>query len=100
MADRRARKSITELYRSSHFPLARDRLKRLGHILAELGTAIAAACWARAWRRDDDALAREMLRQGFTRCSFARERSDTRAGSGEARKRLVLAGRCLQLLEA
>jgi hypothetical protein len=57
--------------------------------LAELGEAIAAACRARAWRPNNDALAREMLGQGFARRSFTREHSDTRAGSGEARKRLV-----------
>ena len=44
-----------------HFPLARDELQRLGHVLAELAQGRPAAARACRRQRIDNALARQML---------------------------------------
>ncbi len=54
-----------------HLPLARDHLQRLGDVLAQLGQASAAATAAGRRRRLDDALTRQVLREGPTRRSLA-----------------------------
>jgi hypothetical protein len=46
-------------------PLARDHLQRLGHGLTELAQARAAAAVAGGRRRNDDALAGQVLREGL-----------------------------------
>jgi hypothetical protein len=47
-----------------HLPLPRDELQRLGHVLADLAQRPAATTGTDRWQRIDDALARQMLRQG------------------------------------
>ena len=56
-----------------HLPLARDHLQRLGDGLAELAQARAAAAVAGGRRRNDDALARQMLGERLAGRALARE---------------------------
>src|SRR5258708_22028130 len=48
-------------HRLDHFPLARHRFQRPGHVFAELAQAIAAAAFTRRWRIDHHALAGKMI---------------------------------------
>ena len=50
-----------------HFPLPRNELQGLGHVLADLAQCRAAAAWAGRGCRIDDALARQMLGQRTAR---------------------------------
>ena len=54
-----------------HFPLARNRLQGLGHVLAELAQPRAAAAGAGCRRLDHHALARQMLGEGVARRPLA-----------------------------
>jgi hypothetical protein len=46
-----------------HFPLARNELQRLRHVLANLAQPAIAAAWAGRRHRIDKAFSRQMLRQ-------------------------------------
>jgi len=59
-------------------PRPRDHLERLGYILAQLGQAAATAGRARAWRRDDDTFAGQMIGEWLACRLPALERGDTR----------------------
>src|SRR3546814_4189409 len=52
-------------HRLDHLPPARDHLQRLGHVLAQLGQPAAAAAQAVGRRRDDHALALDVVRKGL-----------------------------------
>ena len=83
-----------------HLPLARDHLQRLGDGLAELAQPRAAAAVAGRRRRNDDALARQMLGERLAGRAFARERRNVRRlGGGALGGDLVLGGGGLQLFE-
>src|ERR1700754_1980606 len=81
-------------------PRSRDHLERFGHILAELGQACAATGWARAGRRDDDALARQMLGKWFPGRALAfKGHNPRRFACGGFRNKVVLAGVRLEVSE-
>ena len=80
--------------------MARDHLKRLGDVLAELGKARSAAAGASLGRRHDDALARQMLGKGLARGALARERRHARwLDRSHLGPELILGGRSFQLLQ-
>ena len=83
-----------------HLPAAGDRLQSFGDGLAQLGQAGAAAASAGGRPRHDDALARQVFREGLTRWSIAGERGDIGGfGSGYFCRQLVLSGAHFQVFE-
>ena len=64
-------------HRLDHLPLARLRLQRPGHVLAELAQTVAAAAFAGRRRIDHHALARQMVGERVALGALAREAGDT-----------------------
>ncbi len=60
-------------HRLDHLPLAWDDLKSLSDILAQLGEAVRSAAGAALRSQDDDALARQMHREGLSARPLARK---------------------------
>ena len=87
-------------HRLDDLPRSRNDLKRLGHILAELRQARAAASRTRARRRDDDALARQMLGKWLPDRPLALERRDAGGvGRSDLGGEAVLAGVGFEIFE-
>ena len=85
---------------SIDLPLARRRLQRPRHILAELAQARAAAAGAGRRRFDHHALARQMLGKGVALRPLALEAGDRRRlGDGVLRRELVFRRARFQLFE-
>jgi hypothetical protein len=87
------------LHGLDHLPLARHDFKRLGDILTQLAQPIQAAAGTGLGRRDDDALARQMLGQGLAGGPLALERRDVGLRCCLSSKELIFAGSGLALLE-
>lgn len=83
-----------------HFPLARDELQRLGHILAELAQSVVAAAWASRRHWIHKTLPRQMLRQRPARRFAPLERGHRNLlGCGHLRGGLGLRGVLLEIGE-
>src|SRR6516162_392969 len=83
-----------------HFPLARNELQRLDHVLADLAQSIVAATWAARRRRIENALPRQTLRQRPTRRLAALERwHRDLVGCGHLHRGLGLRGVLLEIGE-
>ena len=86
--------------RLDHLPAARDHLQCLGDVLAQLRQACAAASRARARRRHDHALARQMLGERLPRRAPAPDgRYAGRAGSRSLGSKVIRAGIGLEILQ-
>lgn len=86
-------------HRLDHLPLARDHLQRLGEVLAELHQLERTTARAVHGSRDDDALARFMLREWLAPRSLALEGRNARRSRNRFRSQLVLGGIGLKILE-
>ena len=87
-------------HRLDHLPLARLRLQRPRHVLAELAQAFAPAAFASGRRIEHDALARKVIGERGALVTLSREPGDVcRLGERRLRRDLVLARARLQLLE-
>src|SRR5438270_823804 len=75
-----------------HFPLARHRFQRPGHVFAELAQAIAAAAFTRRWRIDHHALAGKMIGERVAFGARARLVSNTDRFVGGTRMAHVRVG--------
>jgi hypothetical protein len=83
-----------------HLPLPRDRLQRLGDILAQLREPCAAAARARGGTRHDDALTRQMIGKWLAGGAFPGKcRNPGGFGGCRLSHQLIRRGRRLQLLE-
>ena len=79
-----------------HLPLARHHLQGLGDVLAQFGQ-LAAADRASAGRRDDDALARQMCREGCAHRPPTGERLNRSVALGDDRALARLGFQFLEL---
>ena len=87
-------------HRLDHFPLARHRFQRPGHVFAELAQAIAAAAFTRRWRIDHHALAGKMIGERIAFGARARKSAHSRRpGDGFLGRKLVFGGAGFQLFE-
>jgi len=87
-------------HRLDHFPLARHRFQRPGHVFAELAQAIAAAAFTRRWRIDHHALAGKMIGERIAFGARARKSANSRRpGDGFLGRKFVFGGAGFQLFE-
>jgi hypothetical protein len=87
-------------HRLDDLPRPRDHLEGLGHVFSKLRQARATTGGARAWRRDDDALAGQMLGERLPDRPSALERGDAgRVGGGDLGGEVILAGVGFEILE-
>ncbi len=86
-------------HRLDYLPLARDHLQRLGDVLAELDQLQRAAAQAALRRGDDDALARQVVRERLARGALALEGGNVGCPRRGFRCQFVLGGVGLQILE-
>jgi hypothetical protein len=85
--------------RLDHLPLARNDLERLRDILAKLRKLRRTAAGAALRRCDHDPLARQMLRERFSRWPLAFEGFDGGRGRGAFRRKFVFARVGLRVLQ-
>src|SRR6202035_3109131 len=64
-------------HRLDHLPLTRPAFQRSRHVLAEFAQTISTTAFARGWRIDDHAFARQVFGEGVALRALARERGHT-----------------------